>query len=191
VVVVVGQGPMGQLFNMSLRNFGAREIIAVDPLESRLAVSKKTGATAVVCNAHEDPVTAVKRLTGGEMGDVVIEAVGHEHQQLNLCIDLCRQAGRILSFGVPPETIDGLRWRSLFFKNITVYTSVNPDFRRDFPLAMKWIGEGRVDVSKIITHRFPLEQIQQAFELFRDRKDGVIKALIDFPAGRRRKEATR
>lgn len=187
-IVVVGQGPMGQLFNMSLRAMGAREVIGIDPIEARLEVSRRTGATAVVCNKQEDPVTAVKRITSGEMGDIVIEAVGHEHQQLNLCIDLCRQAGRILSFGVPPETIDGLRWRSLFFKNITVHTSVNPDFRRDFPLAMRWIGEGRVDVSKIITHRFPLEQIQQAFELFRDRKDGVIKALIDFPAGRKRKD---
>jgi threonine dehydrogenase-like Zn-dependent dehydrogenase len=50
---------------------------------------------------------------------------------------------------------------------------------------MRWIGEGRIDVSQIITHRFPLDKIQEAFELFRDRRDGVLKCLIDFPAGRR------
>jgi threonine dehydrogenase-like Zn-dependent dehydrogenase len=188
-VAVVGQGPMGQLFNLALHNLGAREIIAIDPVESRLAVSPRTGASAVVCNKSDNPVAAVMDITRGELADIVIEVVGHEHQQMNLCIDLCRHDGKILSFGVPPETIDGIKWRQLFFKNITVYTSVNPDFRRDFPLAMRWIGEGRIDVSQIITHRYPLEKIQDAFELFRDRRDGVLKCLIDFPAGRRKTSA--
>ena len=44
------------------------------------------------------------------------------------------------------------------------------------------IGEGRIDVSKIITHRYPLDQIQQAFETFRDRTDGALKVLVEFPA---------
>ncbi len=88
-------------------------------------------------------------------------------------------------FGVPPEYIDRVRWRDLFFKNITLHTSVNPDFRRDFPLAMRWIGEGRIDVSKVITHRYRLDQIQTAFETFRDRKDGALKVLVEFPAYRR------
>ena len=59
---------------------------------------------------------------------------------------------------------------------------MNPDFRRDFPLAMQWIGERRINVAPIITHRFPLADIQTAFETFRDRKDGAIKVLVDFPA---------
>jgi threonine dehydrogenase-like Zn-dependent dehydrogenase len=183
-VAVVGQGPMGQLMCGSLRNLGAREIIAIDVLESRLANSRRMGATATICNAKEDPVAAVSRITGGRMVDVVIEAVGHQDQAFNLCIALCRPAGRILYFGVPPEHIDRLRFRDLFFKNITVHTSVNPDFRRDFPLAMRWIGEGRIDVSKIITHRYPLSEIQTAFETFRDRKDGALKVLVEFPAYR-------
>jgi threonine dehydrogenase-like Zn-dependent dehydrogenase len=182
-VAVVGQGPMGQLFVSALKNLGARQIIAIDPLRSRLEVSPLMGATSMVCNAENDPAEEVARLTGGRMVDVVVEAVGHDSQQLNLCISLCRQAGRILYFGVPPETIDGVRWRDLFLKNLTVHTSVNPDFRRDFPLAMQWISQGRIDVSHIITHRFPLQEIQNAFELFRHRQDGALKVLIDFPAG--------
>ena len=67
----------------------------------------------------------------------MIEAVGHENQALNLCVDLCRKNGRILYFGVPQDKIDGIRWRDLFFKNISVHTTVNPDFARDFPLAMR------------------------------------------------------
>ena len=181
-VVVVGQGPMGQLMCGALRNLGAREIIAVDVLESRLANSPRMGATATIYNAKEDPVAAVAKITGGRMAEIVIEAVGHQDQALNLCIDLCQLGGRILYFGVPPEYLDRIRFRDLFVKNITLHTSVNPDFRRDFPLAMRWIGEGRIDVSKVITHRYPVSEIQTAFETFRDRKDGALKVLVEFPA---------
>jgi threonine dehydrogenase-like Zn-dependent dehydrogenase len=183
-VAVVGQGPMGQLLSAALRNLGAREIIAIEPLESRLRNSPRMGATATVCSSKEDPVAAVKRLTGGRMAEIVIEAVGHREQALNLCIELCQPGGKILYFGVPPEFLDRVRFRDLFFKNIALYTSVGPDAQRDFPLAMRWIGEGRVDVSSIITHRYPLSQIQTAFETFRDRKDGAIKVLVEFPGYR-------
>lgn len=181
-VAIVGQGPMGQLMNASLRNLGARNIIGIDLLESRLKVSPKMGATATICNAKQDPVEAIRKILGGNLPDIVIECVGHQDMQFNLCIDLCKPFGHLLSFGVPPKLVNGLRWRDLFFKNITVYTSLGPDFKRDFPLAMQWIGEGRVDVSPIITHRYPLSQIQDAFETFRDRRDGAIKVIVEFPA---------
>jgi len=178
---VVGQGPIGQLFDIALSSMGARQIIGIDLLASRLAHSEKHGATATVCNAEVDPVEAVSELTGGRMVDVVIEAVGHADQAINLCISLVRPGGRMLYFGVPPETIDGVRWQELFLKNLTVHTSVNPDFARDFPLAMSWIGEGRVDVTGLATHRFPISEIQQAFELFNSRGDGCLKVLLDYP----------
>ncbi len=85
------------------------------------------------------------------------------------------------TFGVPRERLDGIHWRNLWVKNLCVHTSVNPDFARDFPLAMRWINEGRVDVSPIITHRYPLEQIQTAFDTFRHRRDGALKVFVDFP----------
>ena len=181
-VAIVGQGPIGQLFSAVTRNLGAREIIAIDLLEERLQVSPRMGATAVVRSGKEDPVQAVSRITGGKMADLVIEAVGHRDQAFNLSTDLCSHAGRILFFGVPPTTIDGLRWSDLFFKKITVHTSVNPDFHIDFPLAMRWIAEERIDVAPLVTHRFPLREIQQAFETFRDRRDGALKVMVEFPA---------
>lgn len=181
-IAIVGQGPMGQLFNMCVKSLGARQVIGIDKLESRLQTSVKTGATTTICNAAEDPVAKVQELTGGKGADIVIEAVGHGDQQFNLCIELMAPGGRILYFGVAPEIINGLRWRDLIFKNGTVHTSINPDFRRDFPLAMQWIAERRVNVNPLVTHRFPLSQIQQAFETFRDRRDGAIKVFVEFPA---------
>ena len=181
-VVVVGQGPIGLLFTGALRNLGAKQIIGIDRIPSRLGLSKRLGATAVINVEQEDPIAAVADLTGGAMADLVVEAVGHEQHALNLCIDLCRRQGRIHFFGMAPQLIDGLRWLDLFFKNLTLTTSVGPDFTRDFPLAIQWIGEGRIDVRPLVTHSFPLSEIQTAFETFSDRKDGACKVLIRFPA---------
>jgi threonine dehydrogenase-like Zn-dependent dehydrogenase len=184
-VAVVGQGPMGQLMNACLRNLGAREIIAVDKLESRLKTSPKMGATAIICNQSADPVVEVKKLLDGNLPDVVIECVGHADQAFHVCIDLCEYGGRILFFGVPGPELNAFRFRDLFAKNLTVHTSVYAGFERDFPLAMKFIREGRINVKPLITHRYPLSEIQTAFETFRDRTEGAIKVIVEFPAKKR------
>jgi threonine dehydrogenase-like Zn-dependent dehydrogenase len=181
-VAVVGQGPIGQLFVAALRNLGANEVIAVERVESRLARSPAMGATATINPERTDAAAEVARITRGRMADVVVEAVGHRDQALDLCVSLARKGGRILYFGVPDETIPEVRWRDLFLKNLTVHTSVHPDFTRDFPLAMRWIAEGRIDVAPLITHRFPLARIQEAFATFRDKRDGALKVLLRFPA---------
>jgi len=181
-VAVVGQGPIGQLFCSALRNVGAREIIALDRIEERLKVSTVMGATTTINVDREDAIAVVARVTSDVMADVVIEAVGHGDQQLNFCADLCRHAGRVLYFGLPPETIDGVEWRKIIIKNLTIHNTLNPDFEIDFPLAMQWVAEGRVDVSPIITHRFPMRECQKAFEIYRDRCDGALKVLLEFPA---------
>ena len=183
-VAIVGQGPIGQMFCAAVRNMGARHIIGIDLLESRLAMSKSMGATETICNAEIEACAAVREITGGTLPDIVIEAVGHRAHALNQCIDLCRHGGRILFFGVPPNEIDGVRWLDLVVRNVTIHTSIHPSFERDFPLAMRWIGERRVNLAKLITHRFRLAEIQTAFETFRDRIDGAQKVLIEFPAFR-------
>ena len=89
----------------------------------------------------------------------------------------------MLFFGVTTHVVDGLNWKNLMVKNIGVQTSVDPDFAVDFPLAMQWIAEQRIDVSPILTHRFKLDEIQTAFDTFAQRRDKALKVLIDFPAG--------
>lgn len=181
-VAIVGQGPIGQMFCACLRNMGAREIIGIDRLDSRLAMSPRMGATATINSEKADAVAEVRRITGGALCDIVIEAVGHAEQAFNLCASLVRHAGRMLYFGVPPEFLDGVRWRELLWKNVTVHTSIHPDFARDFPLAMRWLAEGRLDLSALVTHRFRLSEIQTAYETFRDRREGAQKVAIEFPA---------
>ena len=180
-VVVIGQGPIGQMFNACLRNLGARHIIAVERLPARLALSSKMGANATINPTETDVAAEVAKITGGAMADIVVEAVGHADQVINLALSLVKPFGRLMYFGVPPETIDGLRWRDSFMRNITIHTSVGPDFEIDFPLAMRWLAEGRLDLGPLVTHTYPLRDVQTAFETFRDRKDGAQKVVLEFP----------
>lgn len=181
-VVILGQGPIGQLFTAAVRNMGARHIIAVDLLDARLEVSTQVGANSVVNASRENVVDRVREITRGEMADLVVEAVGHREQRLNDCFDLVRHGGDILFFGVPTATIDDLQIRKLFDKNASLHTSIGPSFERDFSLAMQWIAERRVDLRPLITHRFPVADIQEAYDTFAERRDGAIKVFLDFPA---------
>ena len=100
-VVVIGQGPVGQLFNACLRNLGARRIVAVDPNRHRLRVAGQMGATHAIDPA-EDVRAAVTDLTGGEMADCAVEAVGAA-ETLNLAAGLLKRGGTLVSFGVPDK----------------------------------------------------------------------------------------
>ncbi len=88
-------------------------------------------------------------------------------------IDLHRYCRHLIHYELDPSPIR------------TVHTSINPDFRRDFPLAMQWIAERRVDVNPLVTHTYKLSEIQTAFETFRDRREGAIKVFVEFPSYRK------
>ncbi len=180
--VVLGQGPIGQMFNVGLRNMGARRIVGVDPIAARLELSPCMGATHTICNATDDPEPGVREALGGKLPHVVIEAVGHRAQAMNTAIALSRYAGTLLYFGVPPQRVHDIDWKSGMLKNLTFLTSLHPNFDHDFPLAMQWLAEARVDLRPLLTHRFPLADVQSAFDTFRDRRDGAQKVLVEFPA---------
>ncbi len=184
-VVVLGQGPVGQLFNATLRNLGAKQIIGVDLQEHRLSVSRKMGATHTVDGVACNVVEEVARITGGEMADVVVEAVGKE-ETFNLCTSLLKRNGTLVYFGVPnKENLDGLmrlRFLDMFVKEIRVVTSVGPNPQEDYTIARDWIVQGRLDVRPILTHSLPFEEIQQGFEVAFDRpeEEKAIKVVLEF-----------
>ena len=181
-VVVLGQGPIGQIFNAVLRNLGARRIIGVDPLVERLKPSRRMGANEVLHAPAEEVVDDVLRMTDGRGADVVVEAVGHEAYSLNAAVPLLRHGGTILMFGVPDSLFENLAGWDILRKNARVVFSVETDFERTFPLAMRWLAEGRLDLRPLITHRFSFAEIQSAFETFCHRHDGAQKVMLHFPS---------
>jgi threonine dehydrogenase-like Zn-dependent dehydrogenase len=179
-VAVVGQGPIGLLFDICLSRLGASRIIAIDTLDERASCSCRFGATDSVSATRVDPVQAVREMTGGAMADLVVEAVGHEAQALNGCIDLCGDSATLLYFGVPPDRLNDVAWNNAFRKRLTIKLSTPSDLRPFVQLAWRSIRQDHIDVSRLITHRYAFANVQPAFETYRDRRDGALKVLIDF-----------
>lgn len=179
-VVIVGQGPMGLLMAHMLSNLGAKTIVGIDLLDYRLSVSKHMRATHTINLSKENPVTRVAELTHGRMADLVVEAVGHQKETINGCMNLVKQGGTILAFGVPDDDIYDFHFGDFFNKNVRFMASVGPDVHQDFPLAMDMITQGRIDVSPIITHHLPFTEAQRAFELSLYKKDGAIKIVLEY-----------
>ncbi|MEZ6122238.1 MAG: zinc-binding dehydrogenase [Planctomycetaceae bacterium] len=181
-VAVLGLGPIGQMFVAGLRNLGARRIIGIDPVPDRTQLALRMGATDIVTARGQDAEAQVRTCLSGDLPDVVVEAVGHAAHAFNDAVQLTADHGRILFFGVPPVPVNGIELKAAMLKNLQILTSLHPDFDRTFPLAMQWLAEQRVDLSPLLTHRFPLQQLQDAYDLFRDRRDGAIKVLVEFPS---------
>lgn len=177
-VAVIGQGPIGLLWDQLLANLGARRIIGLDRLDYRLDAARRLGATHTVHVDREKPVDAVRDLTGGRGADLVVEAVGHQHETLEMAVDLAAQQGMILLFGVPHEEHYPIPIWNFFRKNLRLVGSVHPDVQRDLSLALDLITQGRIDAASLITHRFDLFDAQRAFELAIDRVDEPIKVLL-------------
>jgi len=166
--VVIGQGSVGQLFNLVLRNLGARTIIGVDPLDYRLDIAKRMGATHVVNPEKTNLTEAVSQITGGDLADLVIEAVG-ETASWNQVPGVARRNGQVICFGVPDkENHTGrIEMPSLDFlrKELRLIHSIGPNPLQDYTIARDWITQGRLDVTPIISHILPFAQIQSGFEM--------------------------
>ena len=182
-VAVVGQGPIGLLFDACLSSLGASRIIGIDVRDARAARGCEFGATDVFVTREDggrDAVERVAGLTGGVMADLVVEAVGHEEQQFNLAAALARNKGRVLFFGIPPDQRIDVALEPVVRKSLTIHTSVPDDLRPFVTIAQRMIKRGKIDPARLVTHRFPFAQVQQAFETYRDRRDGALKVILDF-----------
>jgi threonine dehydrogenase-like Zn-dependent dehydrogenase len=180
-VAVVGQGPIGQLFNACLSNAGAARIVGIDVHDARVARSCEFGATDTLVvrdPAARDAIDRVRAITGGTMADLVVEAVGHQEQQFNLATALARNKGRVLYFGIPPDRLNDVAFEPVVRKSLTIHTSVPDDLRPFVTVAMRAIRQGRVIPDRLITHRFDFEDLQKAFEAYRDRAG--LKVVLEF-----------
>ena len=179
-VAVVGQGPIGQLFTAMMKKMEADIIVGVDLLDYRLEVSKKMGATHVINASKSDLVEAVKEITGGAMMDVVVEAVGH-NSTINDCFNLLRRSAAMIAFGVPQTTsVYELNFGELFRKELKLLGSLGPEVQIDFPPAVELVANDEIDVSPIISHRLPSDDVQKAFDMAAEKTDNAIKILLKY-----------
>lgn len=173
-VVVLGQGPVGQLFTALLRHKGVERLIAVDLLSERLKVSTRMGATHTFCAREAE--AAIESITDGQLADVVVEAIGKE-ETLKAGAKLMRRNSTLLSFGLPHKHTYDFDFHRFFWNEGRLICSLGPTLD-DFRVAVDMISNGVIDVAPLVTHTFPFSRAQEAFALFADRVDGALKVVL-------------
>ena len=179
-VVIFGAGPIGLLTSHTISNLGAKTVTVVDVVDFRLFVARRMRATNTINARKEDPLEKIEEITEGRMADVAIEMVGHNFETINTCIDAVKRLGTVLCFGVPDEDVYPIHYRKIISKNIRLHGTIGPESQADFPLAMDWIAQGRIDVSPMITHRLPFTEVQKGFEMFVNDRDKAIKIVLEY-----------
>jgi alcohol dehydrogenase len=177
-VAVFAQGPIGLCATLGARIRGAALIIGVDSIPERLAMSRTFGANVTIDYREQDPVAAIKALTGGRGVDVAIEALGRQESFEN-ALKSTRPGGTISSLGVYSGKLvapDGSLHAGLGDQKIV--TTLCPGGKERMRRLMAMIAAHRIDLTPLLTHRFALDQIQEAYDLFSQQRDHVLKVVL-------------
>ena len=182
-VVVVGQGSVGLFHDFMLRRLGAHRIIGIEPVPERLAAGRAMGLDEAVDVSGRRATEAVMDLTGGEGADLVIEAVGSV-ETLNQTLQLAKPLGRIAVFGLPP-TMEPVPfdWDTFFRKRLDMHTVFGAQDEPGLPafqIAVDYIARGDIDMAPFVTHTFPIDRVQEAFDLAHSKEDGALKVSLTF-----------
>jgi alcohol dehydrogenase len=175
-VAIVGAGPIGLAALLTAQFYSPSEIIMIDLDDNRLAVAKRFGATATINSADGSAAQQVMKLTGGRGVDTAIEAVGIPATFI-LCEDIVGPGGTIANVGVHGSKVD-LHLERLWSHNVTITTRLVDTV--SIPMLLKTVQSKTIDARQLITHRFKLDQILDAYETFGHAADTkALKVIIE------------
>jgi len=177
-VAVFAQGPIGLCATAGARLMGATTIIAVDAVPARMEISRKLGADHVVDFTAGDPVEQIMALTDGRGVDVAIEALGRQ-ATFEAALRVLRPGGTLSSLGVYSSDLTiPLDAYAAGLGNHTIVNTLCPGGNERMRRLMEVIAAGRLDTRPLVTHRFRLDDIEAAYDLFANQRDGVLKVAI-------------
>ncbi len=182
-VLVIGQGSAGLFWAYWLKRNGASRVIVSDRSDARLAVSTSFGADHAINVGETDLEEALRELTG-DGPDYVIEAVGRR-ETLYQSIEVVRPGGDLMWFGLP-DTDDSvpISFAHFFRKRLTASSTFGAQDEGDavsFRTALDLIANKQIDVSPLLSHVYPIEQIGEAFDVANDPvPDGALKVSVTF-----------
>jgi len=177
-VVVFAQGPIGLCATAGARLMGATTIITVDGNDHRLGISRKMGADVTLNFNNCDVVDEIMKVTGGRGADSSIEALGLQ-STFESALRVLKPGGTLSSLGVYSE--DLTIPMSAFAAGLgdhRINTALCPGGKERMRRLMAVIASGRVDLGAMVTHEYKLENIVEAYELFSNQRDGVLKIAI-------------
>ncbi len=175
-VAIIGAGPIG-LGQLQLAKLAGADVIVADPVRTSLDLATKLGADAVIDNSGEDFAARVMEFTGGRGADIVFECAGGESmpQTLPMATRAVRRGGKVVVVGGfdAGETTIPLEWQRLQMSEIQILLSASFAFHDIYPeqgMVLDLLAKGKLDARPMITHRFDLDQINDAFDTA-DRKE--------------------
>lgn len=175
-VAIVGSGPIGLAALLTAQFYSPAEIIMIDLDDGRLEVAKRFGATATVNSGNGNAVAEVMNLTSGVGVDTAIEAVGVA-ATFELCQQIVAAGGTIANIGVHGIKVD-LHLEKLWDRNISITTRLVDTVST--PMLLKTLCSHKLDPKRLITHRFKLSQILEAYETFAHAADThALKVLVE------------
>jgi alcohol dehydrogenase len=161
-VAIVGAGPIGLAAVMTAKLYTPGRIIVIDLADARLTKAKEFGADVTINNGREDAVKMVMEMTDGLGADVAIEAVGVP-ATFELAAELIRPGGTLANIGVHGQPAT-LHLETLWIKDVTITTGLVDS--RTIPQLLTLISGGRLDPTVLATHRFPLGDAMEAYDVF-------------------------
>ncbi|MBX6395705.1 MAG: zinc-dependent alcohol dehydrogenase family protein [Alicyclobacillaceae bacterium] len=174
-VAIVGAGPVGLAALLTAQLYSPAEIIMVDLDENRLEVAKRFGATRAVNSGDGKAVEKVMDLTGGKGVDVAIEAVGIP-ATFDICQSIVAPGGRIANVGVHGKSVE-LHLETLWSHNITITTRLVDTVTT--PMLLKMVQSGRLEPQQLVTHRFKLDEILKAYDVFANAaRERALKVIL-------------
>ena len=163
-VAIVGAGPIGLAVLITAQFYTPAEIIMIDIDDNRLNVAKTFGATQTINSNNENALEKIMNLTNNKGVDVAIEAVGIP-ATFELCESIIAAGGRIANVGVHGKSVN-LHLETLWSKNITITTRLVDTVTTS--MLLKTVSSKKLDPSKLITHRFALNDIIKAYDVFQN-----------------------
>ncbi|WP_027122111.1 zinc-binding dehydrogenase [[Mycoplasma] imitans] len=179
-VVLIAQGPIGLCATIGAKLLGAATIIAIDGDENRLKMAKEYGATHTINFTKVDPLKEIEKITHGRMADASVECLG-TNGTFQTSLKVLRPGGVLSSIGVySDDLVIPMQYFAAGLGDHTIKTSLCPGGSERMRRLMKLIEEKRIDVTKLVTHKYKFDDILKAYELFEKREDGVLKIAIKF-----------
>lgn len=175
-ILILGQGPIGLALTRLCALSGAGRLMVTDARDAPFSVSRAYGATDTINVAEVDPKQAVLDLTDGVGADIVIETSGYPASSA-MVLDLVRKEGKVAHIGwandLPPLPII-----PVMAKTLTIFGIGGNGGRGQYERALELVRSGRIDLDPVVTHRFSLDDVAQAFETASSRTDGAIKVIV-------------
>lgn len=177
-VVVFAQGPIGLCATAGARLLGASTIIAVDGNDHRLDIARKMGADLTLNFKNCDVVDEIMKITGGRGVDASIEALGIQ-STFESALRVLKPGGTLSSLGVYSGDLTiPLSAFAAGLGDHRIVTALCPGGKERMRRLMNVVASGRIDLGMMVTHRYRLEDIVAAYDLFAHQRDGVLKVAI-------------